>query len=89
MGIIKVNDEERTSIIKRIIKFFDEIEVYIFLSPGEPEEDLKFMFTLGPKERILDLLQSLNDKTKRQAILATYKTSDIFCDHKLVSYFQT
>ncbi len=75
-GIIELHKQERTSIIKRIRKFFDEIEVFLWLPAEKQNKDQKIVFPIGRPKRIPDLLKSLN-KENREAILATYKTTDI------------
>jgi hypothetical protein len=58
------------------MKFFDEIEIYLWLPAEKQKKDQKIVFPIGRPERIHDLLKSLN-KENREAILATYKTTDI------------
>jgi hypothetical protein len=76
MGIIELHNQERTSIVKRIMKFFDEIEVFLWLPIDKEKKDENIVFPIGRPERIHDLLKSLNGENQK-AILTTYKTTDI------------
>lgn len=76
MGIVKLHEQEHMAIRKKIMKFFDEIEVFVWLPAEMPTEDQEIIFPIGHIEGIHDLLISLN-KENQKAILATYKTTDI------------